>query len=224
MFPFRSYLACKIAFLTFLLPSSSYPWNLSDPEILMKKIEAAYGEVNDYQVNMEVRTHGKEGSSEIKKFLYTFKKPKRIRLDFESPYPGMILVYPGQNGKVALRRFFTFHLSPENPLLLVSSWQRIDQTDLGLLIKNISHSVTDRRRGPLEVTEDDKGVRLRVLADDHFREGVITRYQFLVDTKLWLPVRVEESTRDGRLERSIVFQNLRTNLGVPDNFFQLNGE
>jgi len=84
--------------------------------------------------------------------------------------------------------------------------------------------VTDRRRGPLEVTEDDKGVRLRVLADDHFREGVITRYQFLVDTKLWLPVRVEESTRDGLLERSIVFQNLRTNLGVPDNFFQLNGE
>ncbi len=189
----------------------------------MEKMEVAYAGVNDYQANMEVRTFGKDGFFDTRKFLYTFKKPKKIRLDFESPYAGMIIVYPDQNGKAALRRFFTFHLAPDNPLLQVSAGQRIDQTDLGLLIKNIFHSLTDHRRGPLELTEGDKDIRIRVIADDHFREGVVTLYQFLIDKDLWLPVKVEESSPDGLLERTIALRNLRTNIDVPDNFFQLNG-
>ncbi len=210
-----------IVLLACLMPYGLYAWSSSDTEILLKRMEAAYAEVNDYQTNVEIRTYRKDGSFEIEKFLYTFKKPKWIRLDFESPYSGMILVYPDKNGKVVVRLFFTFHLAPDNPLLRVASGQRIDQTDLGLLVRNISHSLTDHRRGPVEVTEDDRDIRLRVLADDHFREGVLTLYQFSIDKKLWLPVRVEESTPDGLLERTVIFRNLRTNTGVPDRFFQL---
>jgi outer membrane lipoprotein-sorting protein len=221
MLSFRTPLAFPILILVCLMPSCPYAWSSSDTEILLKKMETAYDEVNDYQANVEVRAYRRDGSFETEKFLYTFQKPKWIRLDFESPYSGMILVYPDKNGKVVLRRFFTFHLAPDNPLLRVASGQRIDQTDLGLLVRNISHSLTDHRRGPVEVTEDDRDIRIRVLADDHFREGVLTLYQFLIDKKLWLPVRVEESTPDALLERMVIFRNLRTNIGVPDRFFQL---
>jgi len=220
----QAYLASIILLLACLFPFPLYAWNTSDAGTLMKKMGVAYAEVNDYQANMEVRTFGKDGSFETKKFLYTFKKPKKIRLDFESPYAGMIIIYPDQSGKAILRRFFTFHLALDNPLLQVSAGQRIDQTDIGTLITNFFHSVTDHRRGPLAVAEDDQEIQIRVLADDHFREGVVTRYQFLINKKLWLPVQVEESSPDGRLERNIVFSNLRTNIGIPDNFFQLNGD
>lgn len=219
----QTYLTSIIFLLACLLPFNLYAWNSSDAQFLLKKMEGAYEGVSDYQANMEVKTFGKDGSFDTKRFLYTFKKPKKIRLDFESPYAGMIIVYPDQNGNVALRRFFTFHLALDNFLLRVSAGQRIDQTDLGLLITNIFHSLNDRRRGPLTITEDDKDICIRVIADDHFREGVVTQYQFFIDKGIWLPVKLEESSPDGLLERTIVFRNLRTNIEIPDNYFQLNG-
>jgi outer membrane lipoprotein-sorting protein len=213
-------MASPILILALLLPSFVDALNLSDPGFLVKKMESAYAQVNDYQANLEVRTYREDGSFETKKFLYTFKKPKWIRLDFESPYSGMILIYPDPDGNAVVRYFFTLHLSPDNPFLQAASGQRINQTDLGLLVRNIAHSLTDRRRGPVEVAEDPGDVRIQVLADDHFREGVVTRYQFLIDKKMWLPEQVEESTPDGVLERTIFFRNLKTNIGIADTFFQ----
>jgi outer membrane lipoprotein-sorting protein len=198
----------------------------SDTESLLNKMEAAYAEVKDYQTEVKSRVYQRDGSKNTKKFLYTFKKPNWIRLDFELPHPGMILVYPDKNGKVVIHpsgwiRFFKLHLSPDSFLLKDASKQRIDQTDLGLLIRNISHSLTDQRRGPVEVSEDDGRIELRVLADDHFRKGVTTRYRFLIDKELWLPAGVEELTPNGILKRTVTFRNLRMNIGVSDCFFQL---
>jgi len=219
----RIYLISSILPLAAFFPSCLIAWNPPDAGTLLKKMEGAYAGVKDYQANMEIRTYRKDGSYKTKRFLYTFQKPNRIRLDFESPYAGMIVIYPDREGKVVLRWFFTIHLTPDNSFLEDSSGQRINQTDMGRLIEKITQSLTDHRRGPLEITEDEKEIRLRVVADDHFRQGVITRYEFVIDKKLFLPVRVEESTPAGLLERTIVFRSLRTNIGVPDSFFQLNG-
>ncbi len=223
MLPSRLHLFSALLSLAFLFPSHLWAWTSKDTENLLKKMEGAYADVNDYQANMEIKTYGEDGSFKTKRFLYTFKKPKRIRLDFESPYAGMIVVYPDQNGKVVLRRFFTFHLAPDNYFLRDSSGQRIDQTDMGLLIEKIAQSLTDHRRGPLETTENEKEIRIEVVADDHFRKGVVTRYRFFIDKRIFLPVRVEESTPGGLLERTIVFRSLRTNPKVPDSFFHLDG-
>ena len=221
MFSSRVSLASPIVFLACLLPSFLYAWNSSDTEIFLKKMEAAYAGVNDYQADLEIRTYLKDGSFETKKFLYTFKKPNWMRLDFQSPHAGMTLVYPDKDGKVGVHYFFTLHLSPDSPLLRGASGQRIDQTDLGLLIRNISHSLRDQRKGPVEETEDEKDILLRVLADDHFREGVVTLYRFVIDRNLWLPVEVDESNPGGLLERTIIFRNLKTNISLPDRFFEL---
>jgi hypothetical protein len=196
-----------------------------DADTLLKKMEKVYANMNDYSTRVEVRTVKGDGSSETEKFLYTFKKPNWIRLDFESPHKGMILAYPDKNGKVAVRpaglaNFLKLHLAPNSRLLSGSSGQRIDQTDFGLLIRNIGHSLTDQRRGPAEITDENGYVRIRVLAADHFREDVVTLYRFFIDKKLWLPAIVEEFTPDGSLERSISFGDLRINNGLSDSFFQ----
>ncbi len=196
-----------------------------DAESILKRMEFAYARVVDYETSVEVRTYKQDGSFETQKFLYTFKKPNWVRLDFESPHPGMVLVYPDKDGEVGVKpaglaHIFRFHLSSGNPLITGPSGQRIDQTDLGLLIKNISRSLTDQRQGSAEI-EEDGYVRIRVLAANHFHEGVVTLYRFFIDQSLWLPVRVEESTPHGQLERSITFENLRLNTGVTDRFFRL---
>ena len=114
----------------------------------------------------------------------------------------------------------SFRLYSLNPLIKGASGQRIDQTDLGLLIKNITHSLTDQARGPVEI-EQDGDIRIRVLAVNHFREGVVTLYHFFIDKSLWLPVKVEESTPEGHPERTITFRDLRMNTSVPDSLFQM---
>jgi len=196
-----------------------------DVETVLKKMEAAYDEVKDYQTEVEVTIYNKDGSFKTEKSLYTFKKPKWIRLDFESSHPRMILVYPDRNGKVLMRLpgllpVLTFHLTLDDPLLKTPSGQRIDQTDLGLLIKNIRHSLTDQRRGPVSISEDKDTIQIQVLANDHFREGVETTYQFLISKERWFPVEVGRSTPIGVQEGRIIFRNIRININVPDNLFQ----
>jgi hypothetical protein len=192
-------------------------------------MEMAYAGLKDYQATVEIKTYQTDGSHKTQRFIYTFKKPKRIRLDFESPHRGMVFAYPDENGKVVMRlpgpvQFLKFHLAPDNPLLRLPSGQHIDQTDLGLLIENISRSLTDGRRGPIEIAEENRTLRIRALADDHFRQGVVTLYQFFIDERSWLPMKVEESSPVGDPQRTVTFHDLRINIGVPESYFELDGE
>lgn len=195
---------------------------------LVEKMEAAYAQVEDYRTETEVSEFQNGRVAATKRFLYTFKKPNHVRIDMESPYPGMILVYPDDDGKVAVKPggwagFLNLHLALDNALLRSSAGQRIDQTDLGLLVRNIAHSLTDRRRGELKVTEQDGRVLIEVLAEDHFLAGVVTRYRFSIDKASSLPVEVVELTPDGIPKRKITFRNLRTARGIPNSFFRTNG-
>jgi outer membrane lipoprotein-sorting protein len=196
-----------------------------DVETVLKKMEAVYDEVKDYKTEVETIIFEKDGSFKTEKSVYTFKKPKWIRLDFVSPHPGMIMVYPDRDGKVLVKpggllSKLRFHLMLDDPLLETPSGQRMNQTDLGLLIKNIRHSVTDQRRGPVSISEDKDTIQIQVLADDHFREGVETRYRFLISKELWLPVEVGRSTTNDVQDGRIIFRNLRTNINVSDDLFQ----
>jgi hypothetical protein len=194
----------------------------NDVENLIRRMQTAYSTVDDYQAMTTVRIFKKDGAAETQRFLYSFRKPNRVRMDLEAPHAGAILSYPDDEGKVVVRLagiagIFPLHLSLNNPRL-VSFGQRIDQTDMGLLIDNISHSVTDERRGPVSVTEDGDLIRIEVLALDHFVKRAETLYRLSVDRTLSLPVEVEESTRDGFLRRIMTLRNIAINRGLSDRF------
>jgi len=138
----------------------------------------------------------------------------------------MVAVYPDRNGKVAARPlswlpFVILHKDPSDPETQVSPGQRIDQTDLGLLIKNIGRSVDNERKGPVTVSSDHDRIIVSALAKNHFLPDVDTRYTFFIDKKLWLPVRVEERGPEGRLRRVVMFHDLTLNTGAPDSLFHL---
>jgi outer membrane lipoprotein-sorting protein len=199
-----------------------------DPQAVVRNMAIACEKLEDYRMEVEIGERAGDGSWKQKRFTYTFKKPNHVRVDFHEPDRGTVVIYPDRNGKVLVLPFgwraLAFHLGPDNMLLSNFSGQRIDQTDLGLLVRNITWSLNGGRRGPAEVSETRDDVRIRVLAEDHFRKGTVTRYEFLIDKKSWLPVEVEESTPEGALKRKIVFKDLKANLAIPDSLFSLNGK
>ncbi|MBU2497333.1 MAG: hypothetical protein KKE57_00360 [Proteobacteria bacterium] len=62
------------------------------------------------------------------------------------------------------------------------------------------------------------------MAEDHFRAGVLTDYEFLVDKKTWLPTEIKESSAAGIPERIIRFRDLAVNEGFAESLFELEGE
>lgn len=196
---------------------------------IIAKMKAAYANVNAYRTDVEVKEYREGRIAETRRFYYTFKKPDRVRIDMESPHPGLVLVYPDEEGKVSIKpggpgHFFKLRLAPDNPFLTRRTGQRIDQTDLGLLIRNIEHSLTDRRYGKIVITVNDDRTVLEVVSADHFLPGVRTRYRYFIDKKTLLPTEVDELTPDGVLKRQVIFRDLKNMADIPDKFFQLDGE
>lgn len=202
------------------------PAHTLDIDSLLKMMRAAYLEVRDYRVLVEVERRTRGEITRKEEFRYFFKRPDRVRIDYVEPYGGTIAVYPDKKGKVLVKPWgmFALHLSPESFLLRNPSGQRIDQTDLGSLISNISRSVGESRRGPLSLEEGGDRVRIKVLAEDHFRPGVLTDYEFLIDKRTWLPTEIRERSAQGALERVIRFRNLVLNEGLAESLFELEGE
>lgn len=210
------------------LSAAPSPPGLDRAAGIISKMETAYARMDGYQTETEVSEFGKEGDVDTKRFLYTFKKPYHLRIEMESPHRSMILVYPDEDGEVSVKPggwagFLRLHLSPDSPFLRSNTGQRLDQTDMGRLIGNIVHSLTDRSRGEIGITEQENRVQIEVLADDHFLAGVLTLYRFSIDKASWLPVEVVESTPDGSLKRKVLFRNLKPRNDLPDTLFRFNG-
>jgi outer membrane lipoprotein-sorting protein len=211
-------------------PLGASPPQTNGEEIveIIGKMKAAVAFLKDYQTETVVREYREGRLVDTKRFLYSFKQPNHIRIDLETPHPGMVLIYPDEDGKVVVEpfgwaRFLRLHLPPDSGLLMTSAGQRIDQTDLGLLVQNMAHSLTDRRHGEIMRSEEDGLLCLEVMAENHFHPNVLTRYRFLIAEKRWLPVEVQERTPEGVLQREVIFRNLRTSISIPDTFFQIDG-
>ncbi len=195
---------------------------------IVGKMKAAYGQVNGYETDVQDDEYRHGHLSEEMRFRYVFKKPDHVRIDMETPHRGTVLVYPDKTGKVTVRPggwagFFKLSVSPGSAILKNDSGQSINQTDMGLLIDNIAHSVTDRRHGEIQLSERDGRVIIEVLAEDHFHAGMLTLYHFHIDKTLWLPVEVEEFTRDNVIKRKVIFHNLRPLTEIPDSLFRTHG-
>ena len=70
---------------------------------LIAQMGAAYAGIADYRKQVDMKTRVDDGSLKKQKLLYNFKKPYRIRIDFESPY------LRGQEFKTAFIGLFPDH-------------------------------------------------------------------------------------------------------------------
>ncbi len=224
------FFVCGLAILAGMdAQAGSLPQAPGYANAVLERLNTAYAGIGAYQTEVETSEYQQGRLVATRRFRFSFQKPGRLRIDMHTPHPGMRLVYPDENGKVWVRfggwmGFMHLRLAPDNALFATRSGQRIDQSDIGLLIRNIGRSLTDQRRGALQVAEQGRQLRLDVVAADHFLSGVTTRYLFVIDKTLWLPVAVEERTPAGQLRRSIDFRQLRIDPVFPEHFFDIDKE
>jgi len=209
-------LACEVAAT---LPESAP----SDAGTVVARMTAAFQQMDAYQAEIETNEYQAGRIVTTRRFRFSFRKPDLLRIDMETPHPGMRLVYPDETGRVFVqfggwKGFLKLRLAPDNPLLATRSGQRIDQSD------NIARSVGEPSRGEPQLVEKDRQLLLEVVAADHFLPGVVTRYRFVIDKTLWLPVAVDELTPDGRMKRTVRFRNLNISPQLPEDFFAIDGK
>jgi len=196
------------------------------PDQIIANLRSAYARVSDYQVLVESTMSSGEALGEETRLFFRYRRPGSIRVDFLHPREGWVLVYPSGAGKVRVRPagllgFLNFSLDSDSPFLTVWPGQQLTQTDLGLLVENIAKSLTVGRLAPAEVFRTGGDLLLRVEAENHFRKGVATRYEFRIDPVRWLPVEVTEEVPQEKRRRRIRFRDLRVNVGLADALFRL---
>ncbi|MGU7782411.1 LolA family protein [Burkholderia sp. PU8-34] len=158
---------------------------------------------------------------------YAYRRPGYIRMDFVAPHRGAVLVYDPVSRKVRVRPFGVhmppaLSLSPTNPLVRDPSGHRVDQSDVGELLRNV-HALQE---GGLTVTQGEETVggrtALRVTVTGAPARDVagVHRYQLWLDTDDGFPLKVVSfADGDDQPLETVTLDDVEIDVAFPDHFF-----
>ncbi len=159
---------------------------------------------------------------------YFYRKPGYIRMEFEEPHGGAVLVYDPVEREVVLRPFrflrsFKMRLDPEDRLIRSSRGHTVDESSIGSLLENVSELKKD---GTLEVMgEEDVNGKKALLVEVKGRGGRevdgTNMYRLWLDRATSLPVKVEAYDAGGRLVERVRMHGLVVDPEFPQDFFSL---
>lgn len=181
----------------------------------MDPISAAvdrYRTVESYQVTL--KSSG-AGVSEI--IRYSYKKPGFVRMDFERPYKGAVLIYNPLRKQVRLwplgPGFFGLTLSPENRLVQSRTGQRVDKSDIGAFWQNVKTLKDNGETSVLgqETVNGMQALRVTVTGREHFVVNNVHRYEIWLEEKSLFPAKVVSRDADGELIETVLFEDLKIN-------------
>ncbi|MBE7415638.1 MAG: DUF1571 domain-containing protein [Deltaproteobacteria bacterium] len=159
---------------------------------------------------------------------YFYRKPGYIRMEFEEPHRGAVLVYDPVEREVVLRPFrflqsFKMRLDPEDSLIRSSRGHTVDESSIGALLDNVSEL---REDGSLDVLrEEDADGKSALLVEVRGRGGRevdgVNLYRLWLDHETGLPVKVEAYDAGGRLVERVRMESLVVDPEFPPDFFSL---
>lgn len=175
--------------------------------------ETRFDTLTTYQLTL--RSHPADGDAiELR---YSFRKPGFIRMDFVRPHAGATLIYNPQTRTARLwpfgfPRFPSLALDPDNPMIRGPHGHRVDQSDLGALLRNVralGKGGAMRIDGAHLVVEGASG---RTVAGVH-------RYRLRFDSATALPVEVSSEDQLGALVETVEMNDLHIDITFPQDFF-----
>lgn len=215
---------CFLLLLSVVNPALAQPDEASRIFNVVKKMEASFKGVEDYTCEVEQIFYQEGTENQRYRFKYYFKKKKRIRVDFYSPYPTLSLFYSDGDEEVTVvplrpMGLFKFHLSIDNPKVQTMAGQKINQTDMGYFIEFLSQNLkkVPQEEGGLEEGRDL--VKFWFQALDYIKGKTIERYRIFISKENWLPVRIERYTLEGNLIELSIIKNYTINTHLEDNLF-----
>lgn len=184
------------------------------PDYLSLAVKSYQG-ITSYGVTL--RSESAVGSEVIR---YYYKRPGVIRMEFIRPRKGATLVYNPKDGKVKVRpfgsiKFFVLTFNPDNRTVKSSRGHRVDQSDIGTLLKTIEEL---RSHGKVEYTGNEKvGERGAVVLNiegggGYTVEGDINRYLLWLDQASYLPLKVEAYGVNGDLLERVWLEDLKVDV------------
>lgn len=178
--------------------------------------------IASYQV--QIRTTSDNQTSIL---LYSFKRPGYVRVEFQKPHQGAVLIYDPIKKQAKLWPFGpqslpALTLSPDNRLIKSPSGQRIDHSDIGALYQNIQTLQSHGKTEFLGTARLDgkEAAHLEVEGNVGFTVASVHRYQLWLDPETAFPVRVISYNAAGQLLETVDMKALQLNLDFPDDFFR----
>lgn len=171
-----------------------------------------YRAVESYQVTLKSSA---AGESEI--IRYSYKKPGFVRMDFERPHRGAVLVYNPPTKQVRLwpfgLKFFALTLSPENRLVQSRTGQRVDRSDVGALWQNVKTLKDNGEARVLghETVNGAQTLRISVTGRENFVVDNVHRFDIWLEEKTSFPAKIVSRSADGELIETVLFEDLKVN-------------
>ncbi|HEX9079206.1 MAG TPA: sigma-E factor regulatory protein RseB domain-containing protein [Desulfuromonadaceae bacterium] len=182
-----------------------------------------YEDVSSYRVTLRSR-HGTE--EEVIRYYY--KKPGFVRMEFIKPHGGALLVYDPATRAVRLRPFgflpsFVLTLSPGNSLVKSASGHRVDESDIGSLLRQVKRL---REHGTfVPAGEDTVGGKEALVVCVEGNKGVslegIHRYLIWFDKATQLPLKTATFDSSGNPVEEVLMDDLEVNIPLRDSLFRL---
>ncbi|WP_425485271.1 LolA family protein [Burkholderia guangdongensis] len=194
---------------------------MTDP---VSAAQASFERATSYRATIRsTPSHG-----EPTEFRYAYRKPGYVRMDFVTPHRGAVLVYDPASRKVRLRPFGAhlppaLSLSPANRLVRDASGHRVDESDVGQLLRNV-HAL--QRRG----TTDDAGeetvdgraaVHVTVTGAPGEQVAGVHRYALWLDARDGFPRKVVSYADGGDTPlETVTLDDVEIDVAFPDHFFE----
>ncbi len=180
-----------------------------------------YEEIESYRVTL---ISGSGDSAEIIRYYY--RRPGFVKMEFIKPHRGTVLTYSPRTKKVTLVPFswlrrFKFTLDPDNKFIRSSRGHRIDESDIGALLKSVSLL---QKNGKTRVLGEEfigkrPAVKLDIKGEGGFTVNRINAYHLWLDRENSLPLKAVSFDVDRILIEEVLMDDLQINVVFPDNFF-----
>ncbi len=213
-----------------LIPVESHAQSLEYPgenrvSAIVQKMESFYQTVKDYACEVDQVFYKDGMEDQHYRFKFYFKKEKKIRIDFSHPYPALTIFYQNGDPEAVVMPFrflpmLRFRLSINNPTMKTMAGQRIDQTDMGYFIRFLSKNLKTIKQEKDEFREDEEQIRFLLWAMDYIDQKYPEKYQIAISKKIWLPIRIERYTSEGKLIEATDIKNYTINTQLEDKFFR----
>lgn len=189
---------------------------------LLTDAEARFGALQSYQVTLR-STHG-TGAQEVIRYFY--RKPGWVRMEFDKPHHGAVLVYAPDTRRVRLWPFGLGHwpaldLAPDHPLLRNPHGHRVDRSDVGVLLGNM---LALRQRGSMSPPETAEwagqpATALDITGPAGGSAGAVQRYRVWLARDTLFPLRVDSFAANAGLLESVDMGDARIGVQFPERFF-----
>ncbi len=180
-----------------------------------------YKEIESYRVTL---ISGSGNSAEVIRYYY--RRPGFVKMEFIKPHRGTVLTYSPKTKKVTLIPFswlrrFKFTLDPDNRLIRSSEGHRIDESDIGALLKSVGLLQKNGKTRVLgeEFVGNRPAVRLDIKGEGDFTVNRINAYHLWLDRENSIPIKAASFDLDGRLIEEVLMDDLEINVDLPESFF-----